>query len=378
MINVKRVILIRSHFPDNRLEKEAETLANNGYSVTQLVWDRGRMYSNNNEKNNIKKMKLKVQSGSFKVAFYLPLWWIFVIFQLIIRKWDIVHAADFDTYLPALIVSKIKRKPIVYDIFDFYAEMIEFPVFKELSRKIFGYIDKSLMKSADLIIIADESRIKQIGENANKNIVTIYNSPKDVIDQKNEFENDKFRIFFGGWVSKDKSIDKVILAVKDLENVDLTIMGFCDPWNYEQELERLSKNIDNVKLFLKAVPHKKIIENTIKSDLIFAFYDPLIPNNKYASPNKLFEAMMCGKPIIVNDNTAMANIVRSENCGIVIPYGDIKSIKNSIIKLRDNTELYNKLASNARNAYEKKYNWPIMERKLFKAYTLFYINGVKK
>ena len=70
---------------------------------------------------------------------------------------------------------------------------------------------------------------------------------------------------FGGWVSKDKIIDKVILAVKDLENVDLTIMGFCDPWNYEQELERLSKNIDNVELILKAVPHKKIIENTIKS-----------------------------------------------------------------------------------------------------------------
>ena len=76
----------------------------------------------------VEKMKLSVQFGDVKVALYLPIWWLFVISQLVIKKWDIVHAADFDTFAPALIIAKIRRKPIVYDIFDFYADMIKFPV----------------------------------------------------------------------------------------------------------------------------------------------------------------------------------------------------------------------------------------------------------
>lgn len=106
----------------------------------------------------------------------------------------------------------------------------------------------------------------------------------------------------------------------------------------------------------------------MKEDVLFATYDPIYPTNRYASPNKLFEAMMCHKPIIVNDGTSMADIVRRENCGIVVPYGDVNELKNAILKLKNNPQLYGRLGVNGRNAYDTKYSWKIMEQRLLDVY----------
>jgi len=124
----------------------------------------------------------------------------------------------------------------------------------------------------------------------------------------------------------------------------------------------------NVVLYLTFTPHDKIIEETQKADVIFSFYDPKIPNNRYASPNKLFEAMMCGKPILVNSDTSMAKIVSLNKCGLIIEYGNEEELKNNLLKLIEDKELLKNLGLNARKTYENKYNWTIMEKRLINAY----------
>jgi glycosyltransferase involved in cell wall biosynthesis len=336
------------------------------------MWDRGRFHSHLEAGGcEVKKMRLSVPPDSIKVALYLPIWWFFVIFQLLAEKWDVVHAADFETFVPALIVAKIKRKPIIYDIFDFYADMIGFPILPKISRKIAAKIDRFFMKFANFIIIPDGSRREQIGKKLIKHAVIIINSPNEnilneVVIEK-EQKNKKFTVFFGGVVAESRCIDKVCLAVKDLHDVGLIIAGPC-PEYYKKKLQNICRNMKNVKLFLKWIPYEEIIRQTINADLLFALYDPIIPNNKYASPNKLFEAMMCGKPIIVSDDTSMTDIVRKENCGLVVPYGDVNAIKEVIIKLRTNPNLCKQLGKNGRKAYEEKYNWGIMEKRLINTY----------
>ncbi|MBT9139276.1 MAG: Alpha-maltose-1-phosphate synthase [Syntrophomonadaceae bacterium] len=371
---MRKIVIIRSHYPDVRAEKVAETLARNGYVVTLIVWDRGRSLSlgtNNNHSYGVKKFRLKVSPDSLKVAFYLPIWWLFVMLQLLIERWDVVHAADFDTFIPALFMAKIKRKPIIYDIFDFYADMIGFPILPGLSRKITAKIDKALMKFADVIILPDEFRIEQIGINTNKKpVVIINNSPKEGILSgitRKKFSDKGFTIFYGGGVAKERGIIDMCLAVKDLHDVQLPIMGPCSP-SFEAELQEVCKNIGNVRLHLKWIPHEEIIAQTINADLLFALYDPAVPNNRYASPNKLFEAMMCGKNIVVSDNSSMTDIVRRENCGVIVPYGDVEAIRKAIVKLKSDPDLRQKLGANGRRAYEERYSWGIMEQRLLALY----------
>jgi len=102
--------------------------------------------------------------------------------------------------------------------------------------------------------------------------------------------------------------------------------------------------------------------------MMFAFYDPNIPNNRYASPNKLFEAMMCNKAILVNDDTSMAQIVKNYNCGLIIPYNDVRACSEAILILKNDVQLRQLMGNNGRMAYDKEYNWGSMERKLISLY----------
>lgn len=366
------VVMIRSHYPDVRLEKEAKTLVDNSYTVTLVVWDRGRSRAFvKTEKYMVKRMKIWTPPGSIKVIFYLPVWWTFIIFNLIFMRWDVVHASDFDTFVPALIVAKIKRKPIIYDIFDFYADMIMFPIAPKIFKNIIAKLDRYLMKFADAIIIPDDSRKKQIGTNVIKHAIIIANSPNEAvlndITIREKKQDDIFTIFFAGGISKDRCIDKVCLAVKDLSNVQLIIMGPSSQ-EYQRELREICRHTENIKLVLEWVPYKDVIRQTMNADLLFCLYDPKNPNNRYSSPNKLFEAMMCEKPIIVSHGTSVDDIVKRENCGLIVPYGDVNAIKEAIITLRDAPQLRKLLGENGRKAYKEKYSWNIMESRLISLY----------
>lgn len=369
-----RIVMIRSHYPDTRLEKEANVLVENSLEVTLVVWDRGRIKGLEGPKRySVKKFNRFVQPNSIKVLWYLPIWWCFIACYLIRMKWDLVHAADFDTFLPAVIIAKIRRKPIIYDIYDFYSDMIVFPIMPNFFRLLFGIIDKTLIRFADAIILPDESRREQIGKSLTERAIIIANTPsqealdKIRVNNKDNKDNDEFTIFYGGCIDKDREIDHLCYAIEDISDTKLIIMGPC-PQNYSQQLHKLCKDRHKYELCLSWKPYTDILEQTANADITFAFYNPKSYNNRYASPNKLFEAMMCGRPIITNEGTSMAKIVKSEKCGIVVPFGNIEALKEAIVSLKDDPRLRHNLGNNGRSAYALKYSWTIMKTKLIGIY----------
>ena len=343
------------------------------YDVTIIGWNRGRLsLSKCNQGSNRIIFALNVAPGSIKVPFVLPYWWIFDAIQLLFNDFDIIHAVDFDSYLPSLIISKLKRKPIIYDIYDFYGETIEFPLFKKFCRKFFTKIDKFLMKYADSIIIVDDARIEQIG-NSHQRIISVYNSPiveNESISNHVRTKQDDFIVFFGGILLEDRGVDQVITAVKALndETVKLILMGYPGTLEYGEKIKELCRDTKNIQLQLEMVPHEQILESTSNADTIFIIYDPKIPNNVYASPNKLFESMCFSKPVIVSDGSSMTKIVKDANCGIIVQYGNIEEIKLAILKLKDNPLLCKSFGENGKLAYDKKYSWKQMERRLIEVY----------
>ena len=357
-------ILMAISYPDTRLKKELESLKKSGYKVSLIIWERSWPFILDDDVE-VKSLKLDVPVGHIKTLFYFPVWWVFLLFWLLIMKWDVLHAVNFDTYFFSIIVAKIKRKPVVYDIFDFYGDVME-----GFLRPLISNLDNFTMKFADVIIIADDSRIYQIGQNIKNKIITINNAPEESIFRKNSKDegDTKFKIFLGGKITGQRCTDLIISAVKGMENVQLIIKGYCGEEEYISKLSSLTKDMKNVTMDLNGVLYDEIIQNTLNADLTLALYDPGIPNNVYASPNKLFEAMASGIPIIVNENTSMANIVQKENCGIVIPFGDKDSLIEAISCLKDNKGLRKKLGDNGRKAYENKYNWEIMENRLNNIY----------
>lgn len=368
-MNQKRIILIKTNplDVDPRLVKEIDALKHGGYSITLLCWDRDCQDNKTEKPKDFNEIRLKLKAPwGIKILPFLPIWWCITFFYLMKTNWDILHAINFDTVVPAMLVAKIKRKPIIYEMYDTYEDMINLP---RIIRNACVSIDKLFMRLATAVIIVDEARIEELCGIPNPNIAVIYNSPLPSFVQPNDCRsrNSKFNIFFAATLHKSRrlNLDKVIAAIKNINNVELIIAGYGDQ---VEEIKKWTKNMPDKVKFIGKISYAEVISRNMKADLLFTLYDPIIPINKYASPNKLFEAMMCGKPILVSEGTATARIVKEENCGLVVDCNNTDEIKNKIITLKKNPELCKRLGDNGKKAYEQKYSWALMEQRLLSLY----------
>lgn len=368
-----KVTLVRARAIDPAVNKVAKTLSENGYDVKLLVWDRQNTLSvKEDDGYTICKFSLKAPYDKFTVLFYLPIWWIYEFSFLLKNKCNVIHACDLDTLIPATLIKLIKRVRLCYTIYDFYASNLpdgRFQLVRKLIRNLVAWVEKLGIGFTEILFLVDESRYEEVrGARINK-LVYIYNSPPDHFEVKGEHESKERKeitIFYSGLITKSRGLEHMMKATEDPDNIRLIIAGTGPDKNL---FENQAADARNRVQYLGWLPsYEDVIEKTSEADIIFRFSDPKIPKTKYESPNKLFEAMMCGKPIIVSDGSAMANIVREENCGLVVPYGDVAAIREAVLKLKNDLQLCQTLGQNGRRAYESRYSWKIMEQRLLDSY----------
>ena len=149
-------------------------------------------------------------------------------------------------------------------------------------------------------------------------------------------------------------------ALDGLSGVRLVLAGRVAD---KELLDRMTK-LPNVN-YVGLLERTDSLELEASSDAMVVLYDLQYRKNQLSSPNKIFEAMMCGVPLITNME---ASLVKEIDCGITVQY-NIEQVRDAIIKLRDNSELRNRLGNNGRKAFVGKYNWGNMEKKLYQVYS---------
>ncbi len=368
----KKVFIVRSRDTDPGIQKIAKALFQAGYEVTLLVWNRTGRKKQSTEipGYKIKYFNFRAPQDKIPAVFFFPFWWLYELYYLFKSDSDIVHSCDFDTQYPAIIYKIIFKKTIVYMIYDFYANNLppgNFQWLRNSIRLIIAQIEKFGIGFSDLLILVDESRYEEIKGAKIGRILYIYNTPEDLFEQNmlplTTSDKAPIIIFYAGVIHKFRGITHMITALKDLNDILLILAG-----SVVDNTLLPKANIQNVKYVGWIPTYEEVIRKTMESDILFRFSDPNHPKTRYESPNKLFEAMMCGKPIIVSDKSSMADIVKTEKCGIVVTYANLDEIKDAVITLKNNRSLREELGINGRMAYQKKYSWKIMERRLIDGY----------
>jgi len=367
----KRVILVKSNLIDKdpRLGKEIDTLKHAGYMVNLVGWDRDCETAPVQQKEgkdvfNEVRLRFRAPWGVKVIAFF-PIWWCFVFYQVMKIRWDIAHAINFDSVIPVVIAAKLKRKPVIYEIFDTYEDLIVVP---RTLRNFLVSVDKIFLRAAKAVIIVDDSRIEEFAGIPNNKVIAVYNSPPDLLMDltvPNSKVNSVFCMIYAGTLNRNRLLDKVIRAVISIDGVKLIVAGYGE---VVKEIKNWAVQMPEKIQFVGKISYTEVLERTVRADLLFSFYNPDIPLVKYASSNKLFEAMMCRKPILVGDGTSMADIVERENCGLVVDCNSIDEIRDAIVRLKDNPELCRQLGENGRKAYEQRFSWEIMQKKLISLY----------
>lgn len=99
-----------------------------------------------------------------------------------------------------------------------------------------------------------------------------------------------------------------------------------------------------------------------------------LPNHIDAQPNKMFEYMSAGIPVIASDFPLWREIIAGNKCGLLVNPLKPAEIAGAIDALAGNPERAQRMGRNGRKAVEEKYNWGIEERKLL----AFYVSMLRR
>ncbi len=366
----RRVLFCRSNpvAPDPRVEKEADALTQAGYAVTILCWDRTASLPPDDTVLGLPCHRLPVAAEYASGIHNLPalLRWQWGMTRWLWRhrgEFDIIHACDFDTVLPALFCKWFCRKRLVYDIFDFYADHLR--ATPAWIKRLIRWLDLRIINRADALILADDSRWEQIAGTHPRHSAVIYNSPPDQSPPPTGRDaHPALQLAYIGLLQVERGLFEMVNVLRRHPDWYLDLAGFGGD---EAALREETESAPNIRWHGR-IPYARALALSAAADLLFATYDPAIPNHRYSSPNKLFEAMMLGKPILVAAGTNMDRIVQAENCGVVVPYGDESALEAALQHLAENPQLRRELGENARRAYETRYGWPQMRRRLQQLY----------
>ena len=134
----------------------------------------------------------------------------------------------------------------------------------------------------------------------------------------------------------------------------------------EQQIKnKLHKNV----IFLGRVKKQDVPKYTLASDYLLAIYKSNLLNNDIAGPpNKLFEAIAAGKPIITSKNGSTGDMVKNIGCGVTVNSDNENEIKDALNKLISNKKLQKELSKKSKQA-QKIYNWDNESKKLINLYS---------
>jgi len=371
------IIYLRSNpvDPDSRVEKEVNALLKAGHSIKILAWDRSSKY-------RLKKATLCFENGDAEIyRFGIPATFgggmkknLFPLlkFQLSIYQWlkkninsfDAIHACDFDTaYTSSKIANKYQKK-FIYDIFDYYVDAFNVP------SRIKAFIEKkdhAIINNADAVIVCTEKRKEQIDGTNPRKLVIIHNTPPNYDGEKLgtlNLSKDKVKIVYVGILDEGRLIKETAEIVKSNLDYEYHVAGFG---RLAPLLKEMSIKYENI-FFYGKIPYTQTLELEHNCDIMTALYDPKNSNNFYAAPNKFYEALMLGKPLIMVKDTGMDEIVEKNKIGVVINYTK-EDLNQGINNLVNKKQDWKKISNNMKNIYNDRYNWIEMEKRLLELYS---------
>ena len=370
------IIFLRSNpvDPDSRVEKEVNALLKAGHSIKILAWDRSSKY-------RFKKATLCFENGDAEIyRFGLPATFgggmkknlvPLLKFQIRIYQWlkkninsfDAIHACDFDTaYISSKIAHKYQKK-FIYDIFDYYVDAFNVPSrIKALIEKK----DHAIINNADAVIVCTEKRKEQIAGTSPKKLVIIHNTPPNNYGQELgtlNLSKDKVKIVYVGILDEGRLIRETAEIVKSNLDYEYHVAGFG---RLAPLLEDMSNRYENI-FFYGKTPYNETLKIESSCDIMTALYDPSNPNNYYAAPNKFYEALMLGKPLIMVKNTGNSENLIENDLGVLVEY-NIESLKEGIQSITNRRLEWDDISNRMRMIYERKFSWNEMEQRLLDIY----------
>ncbi|MEE9505854.1 MAG: glycosyltransferase family 4 protein [Thermoplasmata archaeon] len=354
---------------DPRVYHEAQTLKRYGHSVTVVAWDRSGEHPSREVLDGVMVVRIR-NTGLMRLVpydiFRMRFWWRrarLVALELSKNEtFDVVHCHDLDT-LPIGVWLK-DRLPVklVYDAHEVFTYMLRGEVPSFLIRR-FERMEGRMMRRADRMITVGEKYKEYFISKGISDIALVMNAKNIEVDGYVRPSNVQPVVTYIGSLKSTRFVKELAHAGSEVEGIRVVIAGKGPD---ETEVKEIASRYENVT-FLGMVPMKDVIPLTLESDVVFTMFDPRHPLAKIGFPNKFFEALATGRPILASEGTYVGEIVKELDCGVVVT-PDKSGIVKGLRYVVDHPEELERMGRNALEAAKRTYNWPAQGEALLDVY----------
>jgi glycosyltransferase involved in cell wall biosynthesis len=338
---------------DQRVHKVCSFIESQGYEV--LLVGRTLKSSQKMEARSYhtKRFRMFFEKGAlFYAWFNFRLFWF-----LLFHQSNILVANDLDTLLPNYLVSKLKRKKLVYDSHEYFTEVPEL-----ISRPKLQFASTVNQSIAQKYTEKYGVPLKVI-----RNVSPLWNPA--IIQTKKELgipEGKHILIMQGAGLNVDRGVEEAIRMMPFLENALLIIVGSGDIIPDMKKLVEEEKWQDLVLFFGKR-PYQELLQFTQQADLGLSFDQPTNPNYLFSLPNKIFDYIHTSTPIVCSNLVEVSKLVKNYELGEIVSDFEPKALAKQIQAILDNPKLIETWKNNCKLAASKE-NWEFEVQQLNEFY----------
>ncbi len=359
---------------DVRVMRAATALVEAGFAVTviDLEWK-----CREPVEENIRGVQVKhiiatnwYTSRRFKLWFLMKAVLVFIrsMFQLVLTPADVYHAHDPAALPASYLAARLRRKPLIFDAH-------ELPLANSLTSKhwhgliaLFSYLIAVMLPRCAGVITVSPLLAQEMRKRYSIPEVTLI---RNILEYKVVQKSDRLRQHLGlgpdvrialyqGGLGDNRGLDRLIRVAPFLEqNIVIVMMG-PDIEATQPQLEKLiiSEGVgDRVKI-LPPVPYEELLEWTASADIGLNVLPPDYSLSiRWCLPNKLFEYLMAGLPVLTSQLDAVIEVIRRYDIGRIVSSLEPAEVGAAINTLLADPDALARMRHNALKASQQELCW---------------------
>jgi glycosyltransferase involved in cell wall biosynthesis len=318
---------------DNRVHKICTSLSEMGFEVSLV----GRKLKNSlplERSYHTFRMKLIFTKGPLFYAEYNIRLFLYLLFQ----KADILVANDLDTLLANYLASLLRKRKLVYDSHEYFTGVPEI-INRPFVKASWESIEKWIFPKLKVIYTVNESIAKLYKDQYGKEIKVIRNV-SNKLEQKTKKtreelglpQDENIIILQGAGINIDRGAEEAVQAMQYVENALFLIIGSGDVIDTLKEMVT-KLNLEDKVLILGKLPYNEMIQYTQNADLGLTLDKDTNINYRYSLPNKVFDYIQAGIPVLASNLVEVANVVKSYHVGEIVESHEPLEIAKKITEM---------------------------------------------
>jgi glycosyltransferase involved in cell wall biosynthesis len=288
---------------------------------------------------------------------------------------DLYHMHDPELLLYVKYLKRNTAAKIVFDAHeDIRAQILHKEWLPRIARKavsyIYGMIEERALARLDGMIAATPAIAERYSDTVT--CETIQNYP--ILGELDGCDRDVDKEYFVyiGVLTKERGIDTLAEAVNNEGGVCRLLLA--GRWAMQESPDMRSSHDDwKYVRYIGQRQRRELPQILRRAYAGMVLFKPL-PNHTRSQPNKLFEYMSAGLPVIASDFPMWRDIIEKEKCGLLVNPNDPRAIGDAMTWFLENGEEAEEMGRRGKAAVYRKYSWASESKKMLEYYNVI-LNG---